>query len=190
MASQKITELTAATTAARDTLLPFVEDPGGTPLTKKITKEDMGIPRSVHLTSDVGPRAVTTMADVTNLLLPVVNGYYYWFKFIVLVRSAATTTGLKLSVTIPTVTVFSAIADTPTSAADGTDSIFQGRITSSDDAVIGTGVPSNSEDHMASIEGIIVPSADGNIQVRYASEVDTSNVTIKAGSSGLLWKLT
>lgn len=37
MANQKITELTALTTPATEDLLPIVDDPAGTPVTKKIT---------------------------------------------------------------------------------------------------------------------------------------------------------
>lgn len=142
------------------------------------------------LTSDLSSATVTTMADATGLTLAVLNGQYYKFKFMVLYQSAATTTGIKLSVTIPTVTRFGAtVQGLVSTAADGTANIFFGHITSSDDAVTATGTPAANTDHVAEVNGVIVPSADGNVQLRIASEVAASGVTVRQGSIGELVRL-
>jgi hypothetical protein len=142
------------------------------------------------LTADLAASTVTTLADVTGLSFPVLSGKHYHFKFLLVYRAAATTTGIKLSVTVPAFTVFSAIADTPVStAADGTANMFRGHITASDDAVIGTGTPAITTDFIAEIEGVIVPSAGGNVTARFASEVAASGVTIRQGSLGILERI-
>lgn len=41
MADAKITQLTANTTPSEEDLLPMVDDPAGTPVTKKVTRDDL-----------------------------------------------------------------------------------------------------------------------------------------------------
>ena len=89
-----------------------------------------------------------------------------------------------MTVTIPGATVFSAWAQGWSSAADGTDSQFVGRITASGDAVTATGSEAADTSYLCFIQGIFVPSGNGNIQVQYASEISGSTVTIKQGSYG------
>ncbi len=40
----------------------------------------------------------------------------------------------------------------------------------------------NTAGNMAIIEGVITPTANGNVQLRFASEVASSAITAKAGS--------
>ncbi len=144
----------------------------------------------VFLTGDASAATTTTLADVTGLVLPVTSGVYYHFEFHMIYQAAATTTGIKCSVTIPSVTTFAAVAQLPVStAADGTANIYYGHISSSGDAVVGTGTPAATTNTYAWIEGNILPSASGSVQLQYASEVAASNVTIKQGSSGILTRL-
>lgn len=138
------------------------------------------------LTADFGTTTTTTLGNVTGLSFAVSNGSYYVFEFGILYQAAATTTGLKMSVTIPAATVFTATAQAWSSAADGTAAAFFGRITTSGDAVTATGSEAANTTYLALIKGVLVPSADGTLQARYASEVSGSTVTIKQGSYGVL----
>lgn len=141
------------------------------------------------VTSDLASYSTTPLVDA-GPAFDVFSGIYYRFKFLILYQAAATTTGIRVSVAIPSVTRFAATASLPVStAADGTANIFRGHITSSDDAVIGTGTPAANVDHIGEVEGIIVPSADGTIRLRYASELTTSAVTLRAGTMGILEQL-
>lgn len=144
----------------------------------------------VKITSNMAANTTTTLTDTTGIAFSVTSGTYYRFSFQILYRSAATTTGIKLTVTTPAVTTLAAVVKAPVStAAGGTASEFGDWITSSGDAVTGTGTPATSTTHIAFIEGTILPSADGTLQVRHASEVASSGVTIMAGTNGLLWTL-
>ncbi len=125
--------------------------------------------------------AVTGLADVTNLSFAVTSGITYKFKFNVIYTSAATTTGIRLGLTIPAVTSASAAVNIP-SGADGTAAFFQGIINSSGDSVMSTASPVANTVHFATVEGLIVPSASGTVQLRAASEINASNIIIRAGS--------
>lgn len=146
--------------------------------------------RTRVLTADQASTTVTTNVNVAGLSFAVKNGKRYWFEFRVLYRAAATTTGLALSLTVPTFTKFGAVVTVPTSvAADGTANIYRGDITASADQVIGTGTPATGSDYVGEVRGILVPSADGTLQLAYASEVNGSAVTIAQGSAGKLMLL-
>jgi uncharacterized protein YabE (DUF348 family) len=111
----------------------------------------------------------------------VTAGRAYRFRGLIVHRSAATTTGLKVGLTCPAFTVLATNVSIPV-AVDGTAAFFHGMITSSGDSVTGTGVPVAAQDNLAVVDGIIIPSASGTVQFQYASEVSGSGVTIRQGT--------
>lgn len=135
----------------------------------------------VKRTSDLAASTSTTLADTTGLSFSVSSGTLYRFEARIVYRSAATTTGLKLGATIPAATVYSASASIPT-AADGASAMWHGWLTSSGDAVTGSGVQAANTDYVALVWGILQPSANGTFQLQHASEVAGSGVTVRAGS--------
>ena len=138
------------------------------------------------LTADQASTTVTTNVNVTGLDFQVKAGRRYMFSYGTLSRAAATTTGIRLSVTVPAFTKFGAVARVPTSTADGASTEFQGNITASGDQVVGTGHPATGLDYFSEVRGILVPSADGDLRLVYASEVAASAVTVAQGSYGRL----
>jgi hypothetical protein len=170
--------------ASRDTVVTY--DPVSKQLAvTKITAG--GGPTTVKLTADLTAQTTTTLADATGLSFAAAANTYYHFKFVVVFRTAATTTGIQLSVAAPaTPTVFSAKASIAI-AADGASGEWQGWITASNDAVIGTGVQAANTDYVAIVEGTIRTGATaGTVQLRYASEVAASAVTIRNGSLAII----
>lgn len=135
----------------------------------------------VKLSSDV-PSTATALANISTLAFAVVAGTTYNFTARLVFRAAATTTGIRLGATFPGVTAFAANASA-LFAADGSDAVFQGALTSSGDSVLSTGVPAANTDYLAVIEGVIVPSASGTLQLQFATEVAGSAATVRAGSS-------
>jgi hypothetical protein len=168
--------------AGRDTVLTY------DPSTKQmmVTKINAG-PSSVKLTSDLTAYTSTTLTDATGLGFSVNANTYYHFRFLIVFSSAATTTGIRLSVSAPaSPAVFSATAGIPV-AGDGAGGQLQGWITASNDAVIGTGVQAINTNYIAIVEGTILTGASGGtLQLRYGSEVAGSGVTIKRASLGQL----
>lgn len=123
----------------------------------------------------------TTLSSINGLSLAVVNASYCKFKAVLIFRTAATTTGIRLGITCPAFTVFSAKAEIPM-AADGVGGDMQGYITSSGDSVLTTAVAAANTDFIAVINGVIKPSANGTLQLQFASEVALSNAVIRDGS--------
>jgi hypothetical protein len=121
------------------------------------------------------------MVNTTGLAFPVTAGRTYRFECFVVFRTAATTTGLKLGLTCPAFSVLAAHANIPI-ALDGTAAMLHGTLSSSGDSVVGTGIGVVNTDHLAVINGLFVPTANGTVQVQHASEVSGSAVTVRAGS--------
>ena len=144
-----------------------------------------GGPSVVHITADQNFIA-TAPANVTGLSFAVTSGVYYTFKFVLLVRSALIGTGVRATVTIPAATSFGATGRTMF-AADGAGGEWQGAITTSGDAVIPTAVPVVLTDYTWIIEGVLLPSANGTLQVQAGTETGAGPVTVRNGSCGLLW---
>ncbi len=132
--------------------------------------------------------AAATPANVTDLVFAVVSGRHYHFKFVLLVQSNTLTVGVATSITIPTATRFGATVRA-LFAADGAAAEWQGAITASDDAVVPTAIAAINTDYVIVLEGIIVPSANGNAQLRARTETGTTNVIVRQGSCGMLWDL-
>lgn len=125
--------------------------------------------------------STTGMTNVTSLSFAVGAGVIYKYRFHILYTSAASATGLKVGLTYPAVTTASAVVQIP-SGNDGTGSQYQGTINTSGDAVAATGTSAATSVHYASIQGVIIPSANGTVQLQAASEVNGSNIVISAGS--------
>ena len=146
-----------------------------------------GGPAVVRKTADQ-TFANATLANVSDLSFAVVTGRYYHFRFVLLVRSNTATVGVKLSVTVPAFTRFGARAGHPV-AVDGVGCEFFGAITASGDAVIPTAVPAVNTDYLAVVEGLLLPSANGTLQLQAATETGTTQVIVRQASVGFLTDL-
>jgi hypothetical protein len=140
---------------------------------------------NVRISSDLTPTSSTGLIDAPGLSFPVVAGTYYKFRFMVPFRSSATGNGIRLSLAVPAFTVFSATAEIP-NGADGTGTTFRGWITSSNDLVLSAGVQAINTDYIAIVEGVILATSNGNIQLRYGSELTTATITLRNGALGTL----
>ena len=127
--------------------------------------------------------ATTALSNATGLSFNVVAGVTYKYKFNVLYTTAATTTGLRIGITYPPATMSSALANIPGSTVDGTGFLYSGFLSTSGDSVIAGNSPAVSPVVIiANIEGIIIPSASGVVQMQGATEIAASNIVIKSGS--------
>lgn len=140
----------------------------------------------VKLTSDLAADGSTSLSDATGLSFAVTAGVYYSYKFTVIYQTAATTTGIGLSVNYPAATVASAYATITGFAADGAAAEFTGAITAANDTVLSTAVAAANTAYVAVIEGTLLPSASGTLVVRKRTEIAASNMIVKQASSGEL----
>lgn len=86
MANVKITELSALTTIAETDVIPFVSDPGGTPVTKKITHANLqnsrqlvSIVAAANFTLTAGASAQNAF-DTTGDVITLAGSSTYWFE--------------------------------------------------------------------------------------------------------------
>lgn len=130
------------------------------------------------LASDTA-NSTTSFADVTGLTFAVTSGETYVFEAWIVYETAATTTGSKWAVNGPaSPTLLSYSVETPTAATTSRldfASTYDGTAASSQTAGIGQ--------CLAKIEGVVKFSASGTFALRFGSEVASSAVTAKAGSS-------
>lgn len=158
--------------------------------------------RTVKLSADQS-NSTTTPTEVAGLSLLTGLGTFF-FRYLVLYQAAATTTGVRLSVNhTGTVTAFVAnlhfataettATATQTAAADqdvvtataGLYESFAARAKSTAGWGTTTAVDTANADMLAVIEGLMVVTADGDIELWHGSEVAAAS-TVKAGSSLLL----
>lgn len=148
-------------------------------------------------TSAVGQRAVkfitsnvtnnnatpNTIADVTGLSFPVVNGKRYGFRFQIVYTAAATGTGSRWSINGPTANVHyrSEYSLTKTSRT------YNEGLTTYDAPAAANATSATTGSNIAVIEGTIAPTADGTVIARFASEVGSSAVVALANVSYVEW---
>lgn len=135
---------------------------------------------TAKLSADAASNAVA-LAD-TGLSFPVVSGTVYRFEAYLAYRTAALTTGIRIGAAFPGVTAFAASVRIAGFAADGVDSEFVGALSASGDSVVSTAVVAANTDHLAVVEGLILPSADGTFKLQHATEIANSAATVRRGS--------
>lgn len=60
--------------------------------------------------------------------------------------------------------------------------MYHSYITDSGVSVTGTGVALANVDYLAELEGIVQPSSNGTLTFQFATEINASRVTVRAGS--------
>ena len=141
-----------------------------------------------RLDADLSPFTSTTLADVTGIYFPLLANTQYKFEFSFVFASAATTTGIKLSLTCPASPTYLDANVWIPRAADGAGAMWNGTIKASGDAVVSDAVEEASVVYEAVVRGTIINGATaGNLQLQAATEVAASGITPKAGTSGRIW---
>lgn len=123
-----------------------------------------------------------TLSNLTEFDIQVTAGKSYLIETTILYSSAATATGIVLTMGNSLALGTLSLAVNIPVAADGTASFFNGCVTSFGDAVIGTGTPLLATSFVARIKGIFVCTTSGVITPQFRSEINASAVTVQAGS--------
>lgn len=144
----------------------------------------------IVITSDATSFQGLINKKARNLNFTVLTGNYYQFKFAILWQSNDTTNGAKFGLETPAFTFYNAKIRVYGQAAAGTDSVFEGNIRTSNATVSSTASIVVATTYLAEIEGVILPTANGDISVIYSSELATCNTTIKQGSMAWLYNYT
>lgn len=147
-------------------------------------------------------RSSTTAAVQSDLTVPLGLGTYVYNHYLIL-QSAATTTGHKFDINFTgSVGIFAnnirwvtaattASDDVPdqdhVAAPGGVVSAFTARAVGTTGTGQTTDVDAINSDVLYVIEGILIVTAAGNLELYWAPEA-AANATIKAGSSLIVWK--
>jgi hypothetical protein len=140
---------------------------------------------TVVLGSDVinNNATLNTIQDCTGLSFAVTSGVRYHFYALIRYTAAAATTGSRWTINGPATTELTYSSRYSLTATNNTQinavayNIPAASNTSS----------ANTVGNIARIEGVILPSANGTVTVRFASEVANSAITCKAGSIIEYW---
>ena len=131
----------------------------------------------------------TSSLPLTGLAFNVSNTVAYSFEFGIVYASAISSTGLRVGLQYPSASTFAANVEIPAVVATGTDSRTQGYIIASGSSVVAPSTPLASTQYMSYITGAILPSANGTLQLCYATEVAGSAVSTFSGCYGTLTTL-
>lgn len=126
-----------------------------------------------------------TVASVTGLAFTVQAGRRYSFRFDMIARTTDATKGLRATVTTPTFTRFSAICRCMAGASGGGGE-HQIEITASGTDAVFANFTGADTDYIASIHGLILPTANGTIQVKVGIEATAATITIGQPSAGYI----
>lgn len=130
----------------------------------------------------------SSLTNATGLAFRVNSGRTYSFRFTIVYQSNDTNTGIRFALTVPSSSRFAAIGRA-ISNTDGGAGEHQALLNSSGDAYATSIVQVANADNLLIIEGVIVPSQSGTLQVQFGNETGSATVTVYAGSCGLLWDL-
>lgn len=128
----------------------------------------------------------TTLDDVNDMSFEVAPNQEYSFEFEVPHKSGATTTGIGLAVSCPTLdgSAYLAYEVQIPSGVDGTSQLYSGAGTASDDVVQAPGVPAADTVLVARVYGVLKNGSNaGQLKLRFKSE-NTVAVTIMEGTFG------
>lgn len=205
MADTKVSALTAATAAAAANEIPINEAGTSKKLTVSLLRDFLG-DHKAHLASD---HSVSTVAPtkVTSLDTTLVAGTYR-FSYWLILQSATTSVGLNFAInytgTATRIVAMLQWPDTGVSAAlgamDDTANAATGQIVAYSNTRVEntttatmstgtTGVVTADVDHFATIEGIVVTSDGGNLELWHGSETATATRVEGPGSSVLITRV-
>jgi YD repeat-containing protein len=143
-------------------------------------------------TADIIVNSAVTLTNVTELGVACVAGRTYYLEYTVIFRTAATTTGIALTVgTSDTAAGTLALQVNIPIAADGTAAGYCGNISALDDVVVATGVQTAQPTwFIANMKGVFICTTAGTLLPKFRSEVALSNVNFGTGSIALVREFT
>lgn len=146
------------------------------------------VPTIVRLNSDVSTNATSCCVDATGLSFGVSSGKVYHFKFLVRWNTTDTVRGIGLTLNGPTTTFLTYDVIYPFDPDDGR---IHGR-NSYNSATPEVRSPALTN-NLGIIEGLIQPSSDGTLIVRFQMDTPVNpgvnKITIKANSVGFLTEI-
>ena len=130
----------------------------------------------------------TSTFGIAELAFTVSNTVAQTFEFGIVYATGISTCGIRLGLTYPATSSFAAMVEIPqgTVGAGLPTGKMMGYVTSTGQSIFSSSTPLASTKYFATVYGSILPSANGTLQLMYATEVAGVGVTTFAGSYGKL----
>ncbi len=139
--------------------------------------------RTILAADVIDSAGACTFTHLTGLSFAVTTGVVYRFYAVINYTAAATTTGSAWAATGPTNTYFTYMQSSSLTTTTGTSRTGNGN-----DSPAGCSATSAATTgNIAVIEGSILPTANGTVQLRFASELNGSAITVRTGSTLEWW---
>ena len=142
--------------------------------------------RSTKMTGNAIVNSTVVNADIPGLAFTVQANHLYKLEWFISYQSIITTTGISFFCSTPTLNDGDHWTWDIQSAASGTDQFYQQTTGVYGSTVTSAAVVTADTPYLAKSVGFFTPSADGTIQLKFKSEVDTSAVTVNAGGCGFI----
>jgi hypothetical protein len=123
-----------------------------------------------------------TMQDVTGLNFPVLNGKLYEFEFNIQYTAAATTTGSRWGVSASAGAATN-LSLTSEYSLTATTTTRNASIQAFDSPAASNATSATTGNNWANIRGVIRATSDATLTARFASEIASSAIVAKAGST-------
>ena len=145
--------------------------------------QSYALDRVVRITSDVtnNNAVANTIADVTGLEFPILNGKLYEFEFVCIYTAAATTTGSRWCVNASAGAATN-LCLTSEYSLTTTTTTRNALIQAFDSPAASNATSATTGNNVARMQGTIMATADATFRARFASEVASSAIVCKAGS--------
>jgi hypothetical protein len=129
-----------------------------------------------------------TPVNVLGLSFPVLAGVSYRFRFMFAGSAASNSNGARVGMTGPTFSTFSAIVSGVVQLG-GTGALYTGYLASYADVVAINGLPLKNADAPTMVDGIILPSINGTLQLQVGAGVLSAPLTVSSGAVGELIRI-
>jgi len=135
---------------------------------------------------DTATASAGNLSAHPSLKFDLTSGRTYIFAYRLLMQTPVATNGIRVGLNFPAATVVGANANIPVSV-DGVAGVWSGIITSSGDSVVGTSAATVNVPLVVTIEGTIIPSANGTLELGYGGELaTTAGIVLRQGSVGII----
>lgn len=191
MADTKITGLTALTTPSSDDILPIVDDPGGTPVTKKITVANLlkraGYDQYIIKSADQDVTNNSTVQNDTELTFSVTSGESWYVQLFILYSGNNTTGDYKFDFGLPTVTGwFRYLADSTTADAINVSTGIRQAAVTALAAQVSCGTDASNTPRMAMIEFMFRAGSTASFVYKFANASASSGRTSRTHAGSIL----
>ncbi len=142
----------------------------------------------IVLAADVTSIAGTcTNTDITGLSFSVTSGNTYRWHAQIAYSASATTNGSEWTAIVPATSLLAITSHSYIAGGAGIAATDYDQTFNTSDAGACSSNSTYTTGNMAMIDGIATPSANGTIQMRFASETSGQSITVKAGSTLEWW---